>query len=139
LTNAGPYCIYTAKKVKAFTVTTKTDQRRQRSLDRLQEQYRARAAELADTGYVLQGSLTQRWMTCGKASCRCIDDPDARHGPYHVWTFKRDAKTVCIYLSPEQATVCADWINNNRRLDRLVRQMRSISRRAAKLNNIPAK
>jgi len=120
-------------------MTTKTEQRRQRALDRLDEQYRALAAELATTGFVLQGSLATRWMTCGKPACRCADDPDARHGPYHAWTYKRDAKTVCIYLSPEQAKLCSQWIKNNRRLERIVRQMRTISRRAAKLNDIPSK
>ena len=120
-------------------MTTKKEQRRQRSLNRLDEQYRELAAELATTGYVLQGSLTKRWMTCGKVACRCTDDPDARHGPYYTWTFKRTAKTVCIYLRPEQADLCAQWIKNNRRLERILRQMRTISRRAAQRKDIPAK
>lgn len=120
-------------------MTTKAEQRRQLALERLDEQYRALAAELATTGYVLQGSLATRWMTCGKPTCRCADDPDARHGPYHTWTYKRDAKTVCTYLSPEQAKLGAQWIKNNRRLEAIVRKMRTISRRAAKLNDIPSK
>ncbi len=115
------------------------EQRRQRAIDRLDEQYRALAAQLATTGYVLQGSIGKRWMTCGKTACRCTSDPDFRHGPYYTWTFKRKAKTVCIYLSPEQADLCAKWIKNNRNLERIVRQMRTISRRAAKLKDVPAK
>ena len=115
------------------------DQRRQRAIDRLDQQYRALAAQLATTGYVLQGSIGKRWMACGKIACRCTNDPDFRHGPYFTWTFKRKAKTVCIYLSPDQADLCAKWIKNNRNLERIVRQMRTISRRAAKLIDIPAK
>lgn len=120
-------------------MTTVKEQRRQRSLEKLDQRYRALVDELVTTGYVLQGSLAQRWMTCGKTACRCTTDPDARHGPYHVWTYKRDAKTVCTYLSPEHAALCAEWIKNNRRLEQIVRKMRAISRRAAKLNDIPAK
>ena len=114
-------------------------ERRRRSLDLLDEQYRGLAADLATMGYILQGSLTKRWMYCGKAACRCTDDPDARHGPYYAWTYKRVGRTVCVYLNDEQAAVCAEWIANNRRLERIVRKMRAISGRIARLKEIPAK
>jgi Family of unknown function (DUF6788) len=115
------------------------EEHRQRSLDRLDEQYRTLTAELATMGYILQGSLTKRWMSCGKTACRCTDDPNARHGPYHAWTYKRAGKTVCIYLSGQPAALCAEWIANNRRFERIVRKIRAISRRAAQLREIPAK
>jgi hypothetical protein len=116
----------------------KTDRHRQ-SLERLEKQYRALTSELAAMGYVLQGSITKRWMSCGKAACRCTDDPEARHGPYYAWTYKRGGKTVCTYLSAEHAAVGAQWIANSRRLERIVRRMRAISRRLAQLEGIPAK
>jgi hypothetical protein len=115
------------------------EERQRRSLDRLDEQYRALTSELATIGYVLQGSITKRWMTCGKAACRCTNDPEARHGPYHAWTYKRGGKTACTYLNAKQAAICADWIANNRRLERIARRMRAISRRVTQLEGIPAK
>lgn len=118
---------------------SKAHQRRKRALERQQEQYRATAAELSAVGYVLQGSITKRWMTCGRASCGCLDNPDARHGPYYSWTYKRDGMTVSVYLSPEQAAICAQRIKNNRRFERTVRRLRLISRRIAELEDIPAK
>ena len=117
----------------------KSDARRRRALERQDEQYRALAAELAAIGYVLQGSITKRWMACGKVACRCTDDPQARHGPYHAWTYKRGGKTVCLYLSAEQAAVCTEWIKNNRRLERIVARLRVLSRRIAQLRQIPTK
>jgi len=113
--------------------------RRQRALQGQHEQYRALAAELATIGYVLQGSITKRWMACGKDACRCTDDRDARHGPYHAWTYKRGGKTVCVYLSADQAAVCGRWIKNNRRLEHTIGRLRDISRRVAQLQEIPTK
>src|SRR5690606_20626548 len=110
---------------------SKAQQRRMRALERQHELYRETATELATIGYVLQGSLTKRWMTCGRASCGCLDNPDARHGPYCSWTYKRDGKTLSTYLSPTQAALCSEWIKNNRRLERTVRKLRLISRRIA--------
>ncbi len=115
------------------------DRRRTRTLESQHEQYRALAAELATIDYVLQGSIAKRWMSCGKVACRCTDDPDARHGPYHAWTYKRGGKTVCVYLTAEQATVCAQWIQNNRRLEHIIGRLRAISRRVAQLQDIPTK
>ncbi|MFN8627394.1 MAG: DUF6788 family protein [Candidatus Binatia bacterium] len=115
------------------------DRRRTRTLESQHEQYRALAAELATIDYVLQGSIAKRWMTCGKVACRCTDDPDARHGPYSAWTYKRGGKTVCVYLNADQATVCGQWIKNNRRLEHIIGRLRTISRRVAHLQGIPTK
>ena len=121
------------------SLETKAQQRHRRAQERMEEQYRAIAAELSTIGYVLQGSITKRWMTCGRAACGCLDDPDARHGPYYSWTYKRSGKTVSVYLSHEQAKVCAEWIKNNRRLERIVHRLRTLSRRIAQLEQIPTK
>jgi len=128
------------QKVKNIpTMESKLQPRRMRALERQHELYRETASELATIGYILQGSITKRWMTCGRPSCGCLDNPEARHGPYHSWTYKRAGKTVSVYLSPEQAATCSKWIKNNRRLERTVRRLRLISRRIAELHQIPAK
>jgi hypothetical protein len=120
-------------------MTAGSDGRRQQALENQDAKYRALTAELATVGYVLQGSITKRWMACGKSTCRCTDDPSARHGPYYAWTYKRGGKTVCIYLSPDQAATCEQWIKNNRRLQQIICRLRIISRRVAQLHQIPSK
>ena len=115
------------------------DSHRRQALESQDAQYRALTAELAAIGYILQGSITKRWMACGKLACRCTNDPDARHGPYYAWTFKRRGKTVCLYLSPDQAARCEQWIENNRRLQQIIRRLRAISQRIARLHQIPSK
>jgi hypothetical protein len=44
-------------------------------------------------------------MKCGQRGCRCQQDPQARHGPYHSLTRSEGGKTQSRYLSAEQAEV----------------------------------
>ncbi len=46
------------------------------------------AADLAQTGFALPGTLTERMTRCGYPGCRCHADPPRLHGPYHQWTRK---------------------------------------------------
>ena len=54
------------------------------ALRRHEERYDALKAQLQTVGFIGQGSIQTRHLKCGKPTCRCYDDPDARHGPYHV-------------------------------------------------------
>ena len=107
------------------------------SLRKLGEQREALLRELTDLGFVLQGTVSERMLACGKVACRCTTDPAARHGPYLQWTLKRRGKTVGVYLRPEQAVLCREWIGNNRRLEAVVKKLRGLSMRAARLRTIP--
>ena len=72
------------------------------ALRRYEEQYDALKAELQTLGFVGQGGVHTRRITCGRATCRCHDDPDARHGPYHYWTRKARGKTVGLNLTEDE-------------------------------------
>ena len=96
------------------------------------EQYRALTERLAETGFVWHGSLQWRLLTCGKMNCACRTDPEARHGPYPYWTRKEKQKTISKLLSAEEAELYEEWIANRRQLERIVREMQKLSRRAAK-------
>ena len=93
-------------------------------------------ARLAGLGFVLQGSVTERWMECGKAACSCHVDEEARHGPYYQWSWKSEGRTRSVYLDEDQAAICRRWIDNNRRLEEIVKQLRAVSLRAARLHEI---
>ena len=77
------------------------------------------AAELARTGLALPGTLIQRRMRCGWASCGCHADPPQLHGPYWQWTRKMAAKTICRWSPTTSSTTtgngwtttaaCANW------------------------------
>ncbi|MGK2855294.1 MAG: DUF6788 family protein [Microbacteriaceae bacterium] len=74
------------------------------------------SAELSDVDYALPGTLSRRFMRCGKANCRCKADPLALHGPYLHWTRTVAGKTVTRTLTPDQAARYQTWFDNARRL-----------------------
>ncbi len=97
------------------------------------ERYNALKAELQEIGFLCQGTVQTRWILCGKTTCRCHRDPDSRHGPYHYWTRKDRGKTVGLKLTPDELRLYREGIENNRKLERLLKDMRSISSRALAL------
>lgn len=98
-----------------------------------ERRYRELAAEVADLGYIRSGSLALRHNRCGKPTCRCHHDPPQLHGPYWQWTAKVAGKTVNRRLTPAQAELYTEWINNDRHLRSLIEQMRDVAAEATEL------
>ncbi len=115
------------------------DKHRRRLLERYERHYEELKSELAATGYIVQGSVTKRWVKCGKPGCDCSVDTEARHGPYYQWSWKEAGRTVSCYLDKDRAKLCRTWITNSRRLDRILRRMRTLSLRVARLYEIAQK
>lgn len=94
------------------------------------EQTRARAAQrieairtqIAAIEFVCSGTLLERTKVCGKPSCRCAQDPRARHGPYYEWTRMVGGKLVHRVVSPEQARFIRETIANKRAVLKLLRR-----------------
>ena len=97
------------------------------------EQARARIhAEIAALGPCLPGTISARRLRCGNPRCRCRDtDSNQRHGPYHYWTRKISGKTASKLLSAEQAQRYRPWLDNDKRLHDLVRELEALSIQAA--------
>ena len=111
---------------------------RDTDLAQIQRRYRELKDQLRDLGFVIAGTLTQRWTTCGKATCRCKADPPRRHGPYIEYTRKVAGKTTGRRLTPEQAEQYRAWIANRRTLDQIIADMDKLSHQAARLLTNPA-
>jgi hypothetical protein len=90
------------------------------------------AARLSAIRFIWPGTIQWRMMTCGKASCACHSDPGSRHGPYPYWTTKKAQKTVTKLLDPEEARLLEEWIENRRALEKVVGQIKQLSRKAVK-------
>lgn len=59
------------------------------------EEKRKRARErLAEVGDMRQGSLTERYLKCGKPECRCGREQNYVHGPHFSLTKAIKGKTV---------------------------------------------
>lgn len=57
-----------------------------------------------------RGSLTERYMKCGRKDCRCHGDAQARHGPYYSLTRGEGGQTRSRYLGAEEAEVVRQQI-----------------------------
>lgn len=96
-----------------------------------ERRYRELAAQLADIGMISAGSLTRRYTRCTSPGCKCRADPPQPHGPYWQWTRKIDGKTNTRRLTPTEAKLYRRWIANDRRMRRIIEQMRTIAAKAA--------
>ena len=85
------------------------------------------ARELAEGGFALPGTLTERRTRCGRANCRCHADPPVLHGPYWQWTRKIDGKTITRLVPDEQVADYRQWIDNDRRLRDLVAELEALT------------
>ena len=105
----------------------------QQRLARLRDRYRQLGTEIAGLGYILKGSLVERYLPCGTPGCRCHAQPPRLHGPYWQWSTRVEGKTVSRRLSPAEARLYEEWIDNRRRLEKLLEQMYETSSQAAAL------
>jgi Family of unknown function (DUF6788) len=85
---------------------------------RLERRYQSLKAQLAQLGWISQGSLMHQ-------------PPNAWR-----WTRKVKAKTVTVALSPDQAALYKQAIVNHRTLEAILRQMRAISQKIL-LGSVP--
>ncbi|MCA1698167.1 MAG: hypothetical protein LC790_04380 [Actinobacteria bacterium] len=106
-----------------------SQQQLKRRLQRLRADYEAAKARIAEVGFTCEGSLVERYTTCNNPNCRC-QDPEQRHGPYWQLSWKQAGKTVSKLLSAEDAALYREWIDNRRRLEAALEQMRDLSRQA---------
>ena len=90
----------------------------------LQKRHERLAARLARLGPIIQGSITAR--TISKQDPRRPGET-ITIGPYYQWTFKRNAKTVTVNLSAQQTKHFQRAIDNNRKAEELLAQMRELS------------
>ena len=117
----------------------RVDGRPERSLRAYEREYEELKGQVLRVGYILQGSVTERWNQCGKPGCRCRDDPQSRHGPYYQLSWKERGKTKSMYLDAHQVQQCKEWIGNHRELQGILNRMRTVSRGVARLQKIPQK
>ena len=102
----------------------------QRPVTRKSETKRAQAARkrldklrqtIASIDLLCSGTLVQTMMKCGKPNCHCATDPAARHGPYFQWGRMRGTTAAHRYVTPEQALVLRQAIDNHRLVKKLLR------------------
>jgi len=99
-------------------------------LRRLQRRYEGLKARLARLGYVCQGTLSERYLPCGKPNCVCHQDPSKRHGPYTYWTRKVDGRTQTRMIPASVVSLYRKGIQNHQRLKTILTEMQEVSLQA---------
>lgn len=84
-------------------------------------------AAIKETALLCRGTVLKRTKLCGKPSCRCAQDPKARHGPYYEWGRMVRERLVHTMISPQQARAILRAIRNYRRIERLLRRWEASS------------
>lgn len=102
-----------------------------RRLARLTRRYQELAAELMEAGFILKGSVVERFLPCGNPGCHCRADPPRLHGPYWQWSTKVAGKTITRRINQEDARQYQQWIDNRKRLERILQEMYAVSSQAA--------
>jgi len=85
------------------------------------------AAQLAQAGFALPGSLIVRAYACGKPGCRCHADPPRLHGPYAEWTRKIGGKTITRRLTPRQLAEYQPLFDNAKKLRALLSELQDLT------------
>ena len=112
-------------------MTSQPSPARRNSLRRLEQRYRRLKHSVVEIGYVFPGSIVKHYVPCGKSYCRCAADPTKRHGPYYDWSKKVRGKSVTVRLTAEQAKLYSGWINNRRKLKKILTKMEAVSTQIA--------
>ena len=93
----------------------------------LRKRYTELQNQLSQVGYICNGTVMSTYRKCGKPNCYCMDNPQMKHGPYHIWTRKEKGKTVTRSLSKMQADYCNEYMQNFREMESIIEDMRGIS------------
>ena len=96
----------------------------QKTAQKLLRRYRDIASRIAATGPILQGTITERIITREQKDRRGVAKT---YGPYYQWTFKKEGKTVTVNLSAQQVKLFQEAIENNRKLEKTLTEMRRLS------------
>lgn len=104
---------------------------RAQQLASYQRRYQELADQLSQVGLIAAGSITCRHTRCTNPNCRCHTGQP--HGPYWQWSAKVHGKTVTKRLTPEQAQRYQRWIDNDRQLRVIIKEMRQTADRATAL------
>ena len=102
----------------------------QMKLHMLQKKYEQTKARIQKIGFICQGSLTKRWLTCGNKNCGCRKDQKKRHGPYYQLSWKEKNKTASRYIAPENIPTYRKWLKKRKELMAIIEEMLAISRKA---------
>ena len=95
-----------------------------KNIRKLQKRYDQLKSKIIGIGLIQVGTITER---IDRRDSPTSPGGKRDYGPYYQWTFKRSGKTVTVNLTKQQAKEYKKAINNNRKLQKNLIEMRRIS------------
>lgn len=74
----------------------------QSNLQVLEQQRQKLLERISVIGDMRRGSIVTQYQRCGKALCCCKEEGHPGHGPYYLYTTKKEGKTRSIHLASQQ-------------------------------------
>ena len=102
-------------------------------LKQLQDEFEKKKQELLSVDVFRKGTISKRWMPCGKPSCPCHTDKQKRHGPYYWWTTKVSGKTKAIFVRRESLDDAKFYLQNYKDLKRIIFELSQLSEQIVKI------
>jgi len=97
-------------------------QAKRASPDRTERRLQAIQRRIAALQYVCTGTISHQTRRCGKPTCACANDPDARHGPYYVWSRRQDNRQINSMLPNEAGPLFEQAVDNYQKLRDLLHE-----------------
>jgi Family of unknown function (DUF6788) len=91
----------------------------------IRRQLNSRLKQLTSTSPVLAANLAEVYRHCGKPSCHCLQG-GPKHKAFQV-TFPVQGKTQAVYVPKDLVTDVRSWIEEHRRLKRLLREINQLT------------
>lgn len=83
--------------------------------------------KISNIDLAFSGSITERYMKCGKKGCKCQGTPPELHGPYYQWSAKVNGITKTVRLKSSEVDAYKGWVKEGKHLDELIAQWKKIS------------
>lgn len=106
------------------------------TLTQMERRYQRLAARLAKLQVMAQGTITERTIERGTGAA---SDKKKVYGPYYQWTFKDKGKTVTVNLASGQAKEYQHAIDEHRKMEGIVEEMRQLSLKILEIKTIGVK
>lgn len=111
-----------------MTTTPKPTPNTSQELAAATAEYKHLAARIGALGLIHHGSIVHRHVTSTEAA----GDTEKKTGrsPFYQWSSKINGKTVTRTLNEDEAKLYREWIENDRELRQIIKEMRTASERA---------
>ena len=96
-------------------------------LETAQEKRGELLAAICSLGDMRRGTLTERYLPCGRAGCHCNKPNSPGHGPKYSLTRKVDGKTRTDYIGVEQVEQVQQQIENRKVFSALSKELLDVN------------